>query len=495
MTYTDTFPSNNYEAGPPISSAQHRRLEARIREFGLEREQVKLWCALAFGLYHFPLLDLRQYGQLDKLLPTFVSVQRGDEAAPRERYQRLARLIGKFYGGAYPVELDKALSVTLDLFRGWPEPGKPHQTFFRHLLCTFENRLHVKCARCGAVSKPFSSRAGWTRQAMGQPGFPGWICNLCGAAERGKPARQPPLELEAEAPRPAEEPGPERGTPEEPPPAHDDPDFAAEVRARQRRGWLSGPAAATRRAAEKAWETRNRPFRARREPPHDRCSVCGRERPGDHAGWVFLHRLVDVEVGLAAGARPMLTQVRFWICPFCWNAGNLPFSVTAEGDRYAPEILPALDRVAKDMDYIADRYAEPAFGAMLRAAGEGLKAMASPAIPREVGAGRVPSANAAPPAGSDRPPAPSVRPAPSARPLPPGGTARPRETGRERLRRLRAERGLTAAALGERTGLNPTCITKIETGVSKRPRPATVARIAEALGVSPAAISPDGDEP
>lgn len=492
MTYTGTFPSNNYEAGPPISAAQHRRLEARIREFGLEREQVKLWCALAFGLYHFPLLDLRQYGQLDKLLPTFVSVQREDEAKPRDRYVRLARLVGKFYGGAYPAELDKALSVTLDLFRGWPEPGKPHQTFFRHLLCTFENRLHVKCTRCGAVSKPFSSRAGWTRQAAGQPGFPGWICNLCGPGERGKPPRQPALELETEAA--AEE------TPEEPPPAHDDPDFAAAVRAEQRRGWLSGPARETRRAAERAWETRNRPFRARREPPLDRCSVCGREGAGDQAGWVSLNRLVDVEVGLAAGGKPMLTQVRYWICPFCWNAGNLPFAVTDEGDRHAPEILPALDRVAKDMGYIADRYADPAFGAVLRAAGEGLRAMASPAVPRAVAPGRGSSANAAPPAGASRPPAPASHPAPSARPLPSGVAGRPGETGRERLRRLRKERGLSAAALGRRTGLNPTCITKIETGATKRPRPGTVARLAEALGVAPEAILPetiwpDSDEP
>ncbi|NBC49915.1 MAG: hypothetical protein GVY22_18490 [Gammaproteobacteria bacterium] len=55
----------------PISEAQHRRLEARIKELRLDRERVKRWTAAAFGVEHFPDLSPEQYQRLDERLEVF----------------------------------------------------------------------------------------------------------------------------------------------------------------------------------------------------------------------------------------------------------------------------------------------------------------------------------------------------------------------------------------------------------------------------------------
>jgi hypothetical protein len=53
--------------GALISEAQHRRLEARINELGLDRERVKSWLAKQ-GVEHFPELNKQQYSTLDQML-------------------------------------------------------------------------------------------------------------------------------------------------------------------------------------------------------------------------------------------------------------------------------------------------------------------------------------------------------------------------------------------------------------------------------------------
>ena len=68
-------PARHSEAPPPssqpISEAQHRRLEARINEFSLDRERVKRWAVAAFGIEHFQDLTLAQYERLDQRLEDF----------------------------------------------------------------------------------------------------------------------------------------------------------------------------------------------------------------------------------------------------------------------------------------------------------------------------------------------------------------------------------------------------------------------------------------
>lgn len=51
--------------GAPISSAQHKRLEARISELSLDRERVKAWVHRAWSVEHLTQLNQAQYTALD----------------------------------------------------------------------------------------------------------------------------------------------------------------------------------------------------------------------------------------------------------------------------------------------------------------------------------------------------------------------------------------------------------------------------------------------
>jgi len=53
---------------PSISSAQHKRLEARIAELDLDREQVKDYCKQFYGKAHFTQLTAEEYEGLDTAL-------------------------------------------------------------------------------------------------------------------------------------------------------------------------------------------------------------------------------------------------------------------------------------------------------------------------------------------------------------------------------------------------------------------------------------------
>ncbi len=52
-----------------ISEAQHKRLEAIIKERGLDREEIKAWCLKEFGVKHLNDLSREEYDILDKRLP------------------------------------------------------------------------------------------------------------------------------------------------------------------------------------------------------------------------------------------------------------------------------------------------------------------------------------------------------------------------------------------------------------------------------------------
>lgn len=53
-----------------ISPAQKKRLEARIKELGLDRDDVKAYCGKEFGVHHFQDLNVEQYNALDKEIET-----------------------------------------------------------------------------------------------------------------------------------------------------------------------------------------------------------------------------------------------------------------------------------------------------------------------------------------------------------------------------------------------------------------------------------------
>lgn len=62
--------------GAPISEAQHRRLEARISELGLDRERVKSWVKRAWGVEHLNQVPADRYNRLDTKLDEWASAER-----------------------------------------------------------------------------------------------------------------------------------------------------------------------------------------------------------------------------------------------------------------------------------------------------------------------------------------------------------------------------------------------------------------------------------
>ena len=67
--------------GAPITEAQHRRLEARITELGLDRERVKAWVSRAWGIEHLTQIHQADYDDLDRRLTTWAGIARAEAAA------------------------------------------------------------------------------------------------------------------------------------------------------------------------------------------------------------------------------------------------------------------------------------------------------------------------------------------------------------------------------------------------------------------------------
>ncbi len=81
----------------PVTEAQLRRLEARIRDFGVERERVKRWVKGKWSLEHFEGLNRVQYDELDRRLEDWakqVKAEAETEAARRQRTLQEARRHG-----------------------------------------------------------------------------------------------------------------------------------------------------------------------------------------------------------------------------------------------------------------------------------------------------------------------------------------------------------------------------------------------------------------
>jgi hypothetical protein len=58
-----------------ISDAQHRRLEARIRDLSLDRERVKSWVLRAWGVAHLAEIPADRYSELDRRLNDWAAQQ------------------------------------------------------------------------------------------------------------------------------------------------------------------------------------------------------------------------------------------------------------------------------------------------------------------------------------------------------------------------------------------------------------------------------------
>jgi hypothetical protein len=70
--------------GAPINEAQHRRLEARIGELGLDRARVKAWVLRAWGVQHLTEVPRDRYSDLDRRLDLWA------EAATEAQAERAA---------------------------------------------------------------------------------------------------------------------------------------------------------------------------------------------------------------------------------------------------------------------------------------------------------------------------------------------------------------------------------------------------------------------
>lgn len=64
----DCGPGSSGMNGAPITEAQHKRLEARISELGLDRERVKAWVSRAWNVPHLNQLPAGKYDDLDRRL-------------------------------------------------------------------------------------------------------------------------------------------------------------------------------------------------------------------------------------------------------------------------------------------------------------------------------------------------------------------------------------------------------------------------------------------
>ncbi|MER2623568.1 MAG: hypothetical protein ABTS22_06480 [Accumulibacter sp.] len=75
----------------PITGNQHKMLEARIGELGLNREGVKTWTARRFGIEHFQELNRQQFGELLAQLPKMAEIKAKREAEQAEQEVKAER--------------------------------------------------------------------------------------------------------------------------------------------------------------------------------------------------------------------------------------------------------------------------------------------------------------------------------------------------------------------------------------------------------------------
>lgn len=91
VTPAEEMPADEAEQPPSvqvISAAQHRRLEARISELGLDRARVKAWVKRAWGVEHLTEIPASKYPDLDRRIEVWATALASDEdQAEREAIQ------------------------------------------------------------------------------------------------------------------------------------------------------------------------------------------------------------------------------------------------------------------------------------------------------------------------------------------------------------------------------------------------------------------------
>ena len=75
---------------PLITGAQHKMLEARIGELGLNRDGVKTWATRRFGVEHFQELKRQQFAELLAQLPKMAEIKAKREAEQEAKAEREA---------------------------------------------------------------------------------------------------------------------------------------------------------------------------------------------------------------------------------------------------------------------------------------------------------------------------------------------------------------------------------------------------------------------
>ena len=76
---------------PPITGNQHKMLEAKIGELGLNRDGVKTWAARRFGVEHFQELNRSQFNELLAQLPKMAEIKAKREAEQAEQEAKAER--------------------------------------------------------------------------------------------------------------------------------------------------------------------------------------------------------------------------------------------------------------------------------------------------------------------------------------------------------------------------------------------------------------------
>lgn len=92
-TPAEEMPDTRQQADddPPITGAQHKMLEARIGELGLNRDGVKTWATRRFGVEHFQGLNRQQFGELLAQLPKMAEIKAKREAEQAEQEAKAER--------------------------------------------------------------------------------------------------------------------------------------------------------------------------------------------------------------------------------------------------------------------------------------------------------------------------------------------------------------------------------------------------------------------
>ena len=133
-----------------ITGAQHKMLEARIGELGLNRDGVKTWATRRFGVEHFQGLNRQQFAELLAQLPKMAEIKAKREAEQAEQEAKAER--EAIQAEAQP-ELEQPAQIE-------PEPEQPPTEEQKRTMKTKAARMEEAAKDLRAI-RPY--RSGKTR--------------------------------------------------------------------------------------------------------------------------------------------------------------------------------------------------------------------------------------------------------------------------------------------------------------------------------------------